>query len=167
VDTKDVATMLVKAVGLVMFAYAIFDIPYYFPPYASLSAERSFTAAFMQAVATLTLPILVGLLLWFFPATVVNKIVSGERLAAEGLRLLEFERLALTIIGVWLAAYGISDLIYKATSLVVIERQFPGPTPPDLWAGVFAAGVKVAVGCGLAVGSKGLARLISRMRGEG
>ena len=149
---------LVKIAGLVMVMYAIFDIPYYFPPYASLSSERSLVAAFMQAAATLTFPIVVGLLLWFFPARVVNKIVSGEQLSTTGFGIAQFERVALTILGLWMAAYGVVDLLFKSVSLLAIDRQFAGSLPPEMWGGIIAAVAKLIVGLGIAVGAKGILR---------
>jgi hypothetical protein len=166
VDAKDLAAVLLKTVGLLMFAYAVFDIPYYFLPRPSNGSELSFIASFMQATAILTLPLVIGLVLWFFPATVANKIVSGDKLT-DGIRVRDLERLALTVIGFWFMAYGISDLVYRAGSLVLFKRQFPDAPPVEAWHGIIAAAAKFLVGFVLAVGAKGVLRLIARVRGEG
>jgi hypothetical protein len=47
-DTKDVTAILLKVVGLVMLAFAAFELPAYFPPQSS-SSEYSFIGALMQA----------------------------------------------------------------------------------------------------------------------
>jgi hypothetical protein len=165
-DTKDIAALLLKTAGLVMFAYAIFNIPYYFLPHARSDSEYSFIASFMQAAAILTLPIVVGLLLWFFPATVVNKIVSGDKLT-DGLQVRDLERVALTVIGIWFMAFGVSDLVYQAGSMILMKRQFPDAPPVEAWLGIIAAAAKLLVGFGLAVGGKGVVRVIAKARGEG
>jgi hypothetical protein len=165
-DTKDIAALLLKTAGLLMFAYAIFEIPYYAFPRAGANQEYSFIATFMQAVAYLTLPIVLGLVLWFFPATVVNKIVAGDKLT-DGLRTQDFERLALTVIGLWFVAHGIADLAYHLGSYVLWSRQFPQPQPLEPFPVMIAAIAKVVVGLALAVGAKGVLRLIARVRGEG
>jgi hypothetical protein len=166
VDTKDIAALLLKTAGLVIFAYAIFDIPYYFLPHPRTDSDYSFIASFMQAAGMLALPIVLGLLLWFFPATVVNKIVSGDKLT-EGLGVRDFERIALTVIGIWFVAYGVSDLVYRVGSLILMKRQFPDAPPVEAWLGIIAAAAKLLVGFGLAVGAKGVLRVIAKVRGEG
>jgi hypothetical protein len=164
VDTKDIAALLLKTAGLVIFAYAIFDIPYYFLPHPRTDSEYSFIASFMLAAGMLALPIVLGLLLWFFPATVVNKIVSGDKLT-EGLGVRDFERVALTVIGIWFVAYGVSDLVYRVGSLILMKRQFPDAPPVEALLGIIAAAAKLLVGFGLAVGAKGVLRAIAKVRG--
>jgi hypothetical protein len=164
-DAKDIATILLKTAGLVMFAYAIFDIPYYFPPYVTSGGEQSFINAWMQAAAVVTLPIVLGLVLWFFPATVVNKIVAGPKLT-EGLQIHHFERVALTVLGVWLVAYGIVDVIHYVTSFFSVRQQFPDFPGSRFWLGILTPAAKLLVGAGMAIGAKGVVRLIARVRRE-
>ena len=165
-DTKDVAALLLKTAGLLTFAYAVFDVPYYFLPHARGDANFSFIASFMEAAAMLTLPIVLGLVLWFFPATIANKLVAGDKLA-DGLRMHDFERLALTIIGLWFLAYGITDLVYRGAQLYLFKRQYPDAPPVEVWLGIVAAGAKAIVGVALAIGAKGVVRIIAKVRGEG
>jgi hypothetical protein len=158
-----------KTVGLVMLAYAVFEIPLYFPPRASLTDDYSISVALVQATATLALPIVLGLLLWFFPATVTNKIVSGEKLSGERFGAVDLERVALTVVGAWLFAYGIADLIYTVTSMVVLQVAYADQSPQltRYLPGIITSAAKAALGLGLAIGAKGVARLINRVRGDG
>jgi hypothetical protein len=162
-DTKDIALLMLRAAGLLMFAYALFDIPYYFLPRPGSQGEYSFVASFMEAVAILVLPLALGLFLWFFPATVANRIVSGDRLT-DGLKARDLERMAITIIGVWFIAYGFSDLVYRVGALVLMQRKFPDAPPLEPWLGIVAAVAKLVVGFALAVGADGLQRTIARVR---
>lgn len=168
-DIKDISAVLLKTIGLVMVAYAVFEIPLYFPPSSGATERYSVFAALAQATATLTLPILLGLLLWFFPATVVNKIVSGEKLSRERFGAPELERVALTVVGTWLVAYGIADLIYTVSTMIVVQRAYTDmPAPLERYVpGILTCIAKAAMGFGLAFGAKGIARLISRVRDEG
>jgi len=167
-DTKDISAVLLKTIGLVMLAYAVFEIPLYFPPRSSAAGEYSVSLAVAQATATLALPIVLGLLLWFFPATVVNKIVSGEKLSSERFGAPDLERVALTVVGAWLVAYGVADLIYGISTMVVVQREYAEQSPPlsRYFPGMIASVAKVAIGLGLAFGAKAIARLINRVRGE-
>ncbi len=168
-DTKDVSAILLKTVGLVMLAYAIFELPLYFPPRSNPNEEYSVFGALAQAGLALTLPVVLGLLLWFFPATVTNRIVSGEKLSAERFGSRELERVALTVVGAWLVAYGVADLIYAISTIVIYQREYSDQAPPLIryFPGVITCAAKILLGVGLAVGAKGIARAIARARGEG
>jgi hypothetical protein len=168
VDIKDISAVLLKTVGLVMLAYAVFEIPLYFPPSSESTERYSVFAALAQAATALTLPIVLGLLLWFFPATVVNRIVSGEKLSGEHFGAPQLERVALTVVGAWLVAYGVADLIYSVSTMVVVQRAYSEmPVPLERYLpGIVTCIAKVAMGFGLAFGAKGIARLIGRVRGE-
>ena len=166
-DLKDISAVLLKTVGLVMLAFALFEIPSYLPPRVSLT-EYSLLSATVDAAAILTLPIILGLLLWFFPGTVVNKIVSGEKLSGERFGVREFERVALTIFGAWLIAYGIADLIYIVSSMVVLQKVYEqSPAIARHMPGLITSIAKVALGFGLALGAKGITGVVQRIRGEG
>ena len=167
-DTKDISAVLLKTVGLVMVAFAVFEIPAYLPPRVSLTEEYSLLMALVDAAAILTLPIVLGLLLWFFPATVVNKIVSGEKLSGERFGVLELERVALIVVGAWLVAYGITDLTYGISSMVVMQKVYDQTLVLGRYApGLVTSIVKIALGLGLALGATGVAGFIRRIRGEG
>ena len=169
-DTKDGSAVLLKTIGLAMIAYAIFEIPLYFPPRSSPTGDFSVFAAVAHAAAVLTLPIALGRALWFFPAKVTNKIVSGDKLSGERFGAPELERVALTVsvIGAWLVAYGIADLIYDISTVVVLQREYAEQAPPlsRYLPGVITSISKVGLGLGLALGAKGIARFIYRVRGE-
>ena len=82
-DTKDVTAVLLKIAGLVIVAYAAFALPYYFSPEAMSSSQFSVADTLMSALFYMALPVVFGLFLWFFPATITNRIVSGEKVAGE------------------------------------------------------------------------------------
>ena len=167
-DTKDVSAVLLKTIGLVMVAYAVFEIPLYFIPNSGATDQFSFLAVFAQAAAALALPIILGLLLWFFPATITNKIVSGDKLSGDRFGATDLERVALTVVGAWLLAYGVADLIYSISSLIFAQREYAErfPSVSRYMPGIITSIAKVAIGGGLAVGAKGISRVIKRARGE-
>jgi hypothetical protein len=167
-DTKDVSALLLRTIGLVMVAYSVFEIPLYFIPNAGGSDQFSFLAVFAQAAAALTLPIVLGLLLWFFPATITNKIVSGAKLSGDRFGAADLERVALTVVGLWLIAYGIADLIYSFSLLIFTQREYAERSPPltRYLPGIVTSAAKVVIGAGIAVGAKGIARVLTRARGE-
>jgi hypothetical protein len=99
---------------------------------------------------------------------VVNKIVSGEKISGERFGVAEFERVALIVLGTWLVAYGIADLIYSISSIVVLQKVYEQSLGFGRYLpGVITSIAKVALGLGLALGAKGIVAFISRIRGEG
>jgi heme/copper-type cytochrome/quinol oxidase subunit 4 len=163
-DAKDLAALLLKIAGLVILGHALFQVPYFFPLEEISAGKFSFADAVMSAVYYITLPLVVGALLWFFPATISNKIVSGKKLSDSGFGVRQFEQVALTLIGVWLVAYGIADLISSLVWIAQVEKQF-NTLPPRAYAATLAAVAKVIIGCAIAIGSGGVSRLLRRLGG--
>src|SRR5215472_16115915 len=118
-DTKDLTIVLLKIAGLIILGVSLFSLPAYFSPDAISSSRFSFSESLLHFVYYYALPILAGLSLWFFPATITNRIVSGEKPANGQFGVPELERVALTVVGVWMVAYGFGDV---AANLVWIYR---------------------------------------------
>jgi hypothetical protein len=163
-DAKDLAALLLKIAGLVIVGHALFQVPYFFPLDEISGGSFSFADALMSAVYFITLPLVVGALLWFFPATISNKIVSGKKLSDSGFGLRQFEQVALTLIGVWLLAYGLADLVSNLVWIARVAKEFT-TLPPRVHAATLAAVAKVILGCAIAIGSGGISRLLRRIRG--
>jgi hypothetical protein len=168
-DTKDIAALLVKTAGLILFGYAVIRLPAYILPGGDPNAPFSIAALFAQAAVFLALPMLLGLLFWFFPATVTNKMVSGEKLAGAQFGLREFERVALTIVGVSIVAYGLADFIHAVAVAYFLHNQHPEvtPLPSDIYAGIVLPVAKIAIGAALAVGARGIGKFVARLQGDG
>src|SRR5215472_16745649 len=163
-DARTVATILLKVFGLVIFANAVFDIPSYSLGPFDGSVPIPLDQRLAQAATALLLPIVFGLLLWFFPGTVTNRIVSGARSDnAFGAR--EFERVALTVLGAWLVTYGAIEIVSNLLSFYFTARDHPGlPMPARAFAGAIATLFEILIGLFLVFGTPGLQRLIERVR---
>lgn len=168
-DTKDLAALLVKTAGLAIFGYAVIRLPAYFPPWQDGNAPFSIRALFAGAAVTLALPMLLGLLFWFFPATITNKMVSGEKLTEAQFGLREVEGVALTVVGVSIVAYGLADFIHAATVAYFMHAQHPEvtPLPADMYAEIVFPVAKIAIGTGVVVGARGIGSFVARLRGDG
>ena len=168
-DTKDLATVLLKTAGLAIFGFAVIRLPIYFPYWIGGNEPSSIGVMFAEAAVALALPMLLGLLFWFFPATVTNKIVSGEKLADAQFGLREFERVALTVVGVSIVAYGLADFIHAVAQAYFVRIQHPEvtPLPAHLYAGIVFPAAKIAIGAGLAVGARAIGKFVARVQGDG
>ena len=167
-DMKDLAALLVKTAGLTLFGYALIRLPVYILPVGDPNAPFSIGALFAQAGVILALPMLLGLLFWFFPATVTNKMISGEKLAGAQFGLREFERVALTIVGVSIVAYGLADFIHAVAFAYILHNEHPEvtPLPAEVYAGIVFHVAKIAIGMSLTVGARGIGQFVARLQGR-
>lgn len=166
-DTRDLTKVLVKLFGLGVAAYAVFDLPAYFlGPYDG-SAPLSLGDRIAYAVAAQLLPIVFGALLWFLPGTVCNRIVSGPTVGTTSSGLHDFERVALTLLGVWLSVNGVVEALSALLRLYFTSRERPDlPLQGQVFMGPAAALIKTSIGVALVIGAPGIQRLVERLRGR-
>lgn len=164
-DTRTLTTVLLRILGLFVFCNALFDLPAYF--IGPFDGSRPIPAGqrFAQAVVALLLPFVFGFLLWFFPGRVVNRIVVGaDQVGTFGTR--EFERVALTVLGAWLAVYGALEALGSLLNIYFGSRDHPGPLPGVFFIGPIVALFKLAIGIALMVGAPTLQHALHRVRSQ-
>jgi hypothetical protein len=138
-----------------------------------LAAMEDASAGTVAVVVLLTVvvPVVASLLLWFFPLTVASKILpplqAEEHVAPLGAH--ELHSVGISLIGLWVLATAIPDLVYWVSLAYFIGRsEYAAATlPPDQLGGVVATVAEILVGMGLLFGSKGLAGLVRRFRSAG
>src|SRR5258706_15047987 len=104
--TRSIAAVLLKVTGLVLIVVCVSQLTSYFPLTAS---SHGFSIAEVLSTTAIALgPLtLVGLVFWFFPGTLTNKIVSGAPSDSVVADVRPIEQVALTILGVYLVAHAI------------------------------------------------------------
>src|SRR5690242_20387974 len=109
-DTRNIAAIIIKITGLVMVVLSVVQLPAYFP---LMARGYDFSIAQTLGAAALGLGPLavVGTLLWFFPGSVTNRIVSGTPAAGSGADFRPLELVALTVLGVYLVASAITGAV--------------------------------------------------------
>jgi hypothetical protein len=163
-DTRTLGAVLLKVAGLVLLLYSISQLPGYF---ALTGREYGFSISQSLATAAIALgPLaLLGLILWFFPRTLVNKIVSpsaSDDVARDGRSL---ELVALTLVGVYLVAHGLIGAVRDAVLLIVVHRENEVvAVPASVIAHIGATIAELLIGAGLCIGAKGVSRVIERLR---
>ena len=165
-DTRGIATILLKITGLVLIVISIIQLPGYFPLTRS-AYNFSMGEVLASAAAALAPPALIGLVLWFFPGTVANKIVSDVPSQPTGIDIRPIELVALTILGLYLVTSAIIGAVRDVTFLVVVSRDNGnlGAVPASITAHIVATICEFLIGVGLCIGARGVARLIERLRG--
>lgn len=108
--------------------------------------------------------------LWFFPLTLARKLlpVGREPKEALGAPAQEVEVIAFTVLGLWLLAKAISDASYW---LILAWQMQRAPYEDMTWsaeniASVATTVVELAIALGLLLGTRGLQRMLHRLRGR-
>jgi hypothetical protein len=154
-DTRSIAAVLLKVTGLVLIVIA---------------TGRGYDFSIGEVLATTALALgpfaVLGLVLWFFPGTVANRIVSSAPAESAVVDIRPIELVALTILGVYLLAHGVIGAVRDTVLLIVMHRQNADLTvvPASIIAHIAATAVELVIGAGLCIGAKGVSRVIERLR---
>jgi len=164
-DTRSIGALIIKTTGLVMIVLSVIQIPGYFP---LTSRGYGFSVGEILGAAAIGLgPLaLIGLLFWFFPGTVTNRIVSGPPTSDSPIDLRPLELVALTVLGVYLIAEGLIGAARGAVLVMFVSRQNPGSEliPASIIASLGATAAELLIGAILCVGSRGISNAIERLR---
>jgi hypothetical protein len=120
------------------------------------------------------IPVLIALLLWFFPATVIGLKVNGELGAEGGPHVYEgYLLIAVTLVGLYALVFGIIDLLYYE-SLRLAEKQYLNAdimgiyrASPETVAGRYTNVAQIILGIFLLLGRGRVAMLLKTVRTTG
>lgn len=111
-----------------------------------------------------------ALLLWFFPVSVARRILPKDdrKVGEADFSLNDIDVVAYSILGVWLLATTIPDVIYWLLVLATLEHKglIPYMTHTRI-ASVIATLIQFGIGVWLMLGAKGLRGLIRKLRYAG
>ena len=164
-DTKAIAALLIKLTGLVLVVVAVSQLPRYFP-----LTGRGFEFSIGEVVATTAIALgplaALGLILWFFPGTVTNKVVSGAPVDSAPVDARPIELVALTILGVYLLADGLIEAVRDIAVVIIVSRQDASAAmiPASIIGHLAATIAQLVIGAGLCIGARGVSRVIARLR---
>ena len=175
-DSRALANIIVRLSGLIIVVYAvtnsaktiaqIFDLPFSQGiPYSDLALSTLFS---------LSIPLIVGLFLIYFPATIARKAlrIEGTDIDSNSASLLQ--HVAFSSIGLWLVVFSIIDASYFFGKTRLYLRYYQDysatvpmpPMHPDDFGGMVSCGVQLVLGLLLLIGSRGLVKLGENVRGH-
>jgi len=163
-DTRGIGALLLKVAGLILLLVAISQLPGYFP-LTGRGYEFSIGEAFTTAALALGPLVVLGLVLWFFPDTLVNRIVIPEPSASPAAEGRPLELVAITLVGIYLLADGVISAVRSVVFLIVVHRQDAAVVlPASIFANIGATVAELAIGITLCIGAGGVSRVIERLR---
>jgi hypothetical protein len=163
-----------QIVGLAVRLFAVFLVIYVVRHASSLIPLLSESSKYRVGAAYLTLivlfPIVAAILLWRLPLTVAATLIPGvnTKKRPRPINSTDMERVAFTILGVWVFATAIPDVVYWTTFVYLLNNASAGKpifAPEDL-SNIVATAVELAIGLWLLLGTRGIIDFLRRLRGE-
>jgi hypothetical protein len=162
-DTRSIAVILLKVAGLVLVSLGVTRLVGFFP--IGQGGSFSYPEILVAAALGIGPQVLLGAAFWFFPGSIANRIVSGGTSEDSSVQLREFQLIAITVLGLYLVANALADAVYLATATISYYRQSPDMTFGPILGRVAACAAELAIGAAFCIGTKGIVRIIERMRG--
>jgi hypothetical protein len=175
-EHRALAALIVRIAGLLIVVSAITNAAKSFGPlfHPDSSEKIGLGLLLLSAVVSVIIPVVLGLVLIYFPGAVTTKVLRIEGIETRGeIQVRPLQQVAFAAIGLWLVVYAILDSIYiyaKTRIYIRLLEEMPAyvkppSISPDDFAGYVSSGVQLLIGILLLVGSRGLANAISRLRG--
>jgi len=153
---------------VVYLAYRIFGSAPAMLQMLQMDGELGWNYWTVSFIVLLVLGAGVCLLLWYFPLTIARKLlpVMHEPRSEKAVDAPVALSIGLTLIGIWVLAYGLVDLTFWMTLWLRTRQQgyIDYQWSPEQIANVVSTGVEIAIGLWLILGNGGLRRLIYRFR---
>lgn len=161
----------VKLSGLALLIYAAVSASSYLPLVLELSSIEGMDHPVASYVSALVTPVVLGLLLWLFPARIADSVFRTETDNPGRDEWLQgFESIGIRLLGVYLLYHACSDLAHNAAGYVRVREAFPGLAGGELFrlrVGMAVNGVQVAIAAWLIIGARGISNLLRRIRYAG
>jgi hypothetical protein len=115
--------------------------------------------------------LLVALALWLWPNILVWWAIGRNRheILESPIVSDDIQRIAFSVLGVWLCISGIGGLLGHGTLILIVQRRAVyegvGEVPTSEWHWLVQYAITAVAGAGLALGSRGLVGGLRRLRG--
>ncbi len=158
---RDLGILLIRLMALSIFINVIVGIPAIIAwdvPHGMKNFMISYTASFI-----------IALLLWFLADTIVNEMISGTETSDKFTQfsLIEIWTMAISLMGLYLIAHSIPDLIYQ---IVYYLKHDQGDQLANYKSDILkliSPAVRTIIGFYLLLGYKGIIGFISKSREAG
>jgi len=168
-DYRQLSNLLIKISGVVIIVFVVTGIPGHINSFYYQGQETLAKFAVL-VIFPLMFPFIIGLMMWFFPGTMTNKMLdkSIDSAPSKG-AFEEFERIAITVLGVTLLFFALSDLTFNLAFVYVTHMQNAGvitafSISAQDWGHILGTLVEIMFALILLLKAKGVMLLLKRMR---
>jgi hypothetical protein len=169
-DYKSLTSLVLRLTGVIIVVSSVTSTPRTFIGLIYLRGVEATgnMEIWLLAVVASAFPVLAGLLLIYFPATVANRMVSAGTGTIDTLLL---QQVAFSVLGLYFVTVAAYDAVYWWAKLriyfaVYNELNFgrPDSLRNEDFAGLVSTGAQFIAGVILLFGGRGLANLFQRLR---
>jgi len=169
-DYNNLVRLVIKLSGIALVVYGGVTLSSYLPSLMQAKTWAEWPATMMFAnILAIVMPILFGVFLWFFPASVANTIVPTEIATMEPASGLgyELERIGVALLGLFFLYHAVTDVIYQVllhrakVALLGSVRE-----PDNFSAYLTVATIQIVLALLLLLQSKGVVALLRKARGH-
>jgi hypothetical protein len=166
IDYSSLVRLVVKLSGVGLIVYGALTLSLYLPAILSFQRQGDIGGT-LPYVFSLSAPFLIGSFLWWFPATVTNSIIRFDPSAEPKTGWSEeFERVGVSLLGLYLFFVGVSDIIYHAlVHRAKTEVLGYGGAPSEFPALMAATVVEIVLAILFMLKSRGVVNLLRKARG--
>lgn len=168
-DYNHIVRLVLKLSGVGLVVYGGVTLFSNLPGLLQAQNWSEWPASIMTAnVIALTMPLLFGAFLWFFPAVVANTIVRVDSETKGSTDFgFELERIGVALLGLYFLYQAVSDIIYQ-TMVHRAKVALLGSVraPDDFSAFITAIAVEIVLALLLLFQSKGVVNLMRKARGH-
>lgn len=175
-EHRALAALIIRIAGLIVIVSAITYTAKSFGPFFVADTGQKLSAALVlvSVLISLVIPVVLGLLLVYFPSALTTRVLKIEGLeTGSESDTKAIERVAFAAIGLWLTLYAVIDAVYFFAKAHLFFRFFEDmrayAKPPLISAedfgGLVSSAVQLLMGLWLLIGNRGLANVLARLRG--
>jgi hypothetical protein len=168
--------MILRIAGLLIIVSTITNAARSFGPFVDFDTVRKLGIGLLvlSILISVAIPILLGLLLVYFPRTITTRVLKIEGLeAGNESNTNALQRIAFATIGLWLAVYAVIDTVYTYAKARLYFRFIeempsyakPPSLSPDDFAGFVSSALQLIIGLWLVFGNRGVVNALARLRG--
>ena len=166
IDYNNLVRMIVKLSGVGLIVYGALTLALYLPALFMFQRQDDIGGT-LPYVLTLIAPFLIGSFLWWFPAKVTNSIIRFDHSTEPKTGWSEeFERVGVSLLGLYLFFRGVSDAIYHLSMhRAKTEALGYGGAPSEFPALMAATVVEIVLAIFFMLRSRGVVSLLKKARG--
>lgn len=168
-DLRQLSALLVKISGMVVIVFAVSGIPGYINSFLH-QGQDTFVNFSAWVLSPLAFPLFIGLLMWSFSKSITNKIIKdGTGPIDSNEFLVEIERIAITVLGIILLFFALSDQTFNLIFIYITSKENFGSlmtikVSAEDWGHIAGTTVEILFSLVLIARAEGITYIIRKLR---
>ncbi|MBR9728937.1 hypothetical protein ACFOD0_14660 [Shewanella intestini] len=161
----NVLTIALRVAALYLVVSVISNVPEEIVKAQALSQMMEQGTIWLSIVFPSVIKILVAILFWFFPNTLIRTTIPDAQKSEESPEYLKNLNIAIiSAVGIYLIGFGLSDIVYYVSLNYEMNKLFEQPPRPEDLAGLYATVFQVTIGFLIVLGSSGISKMVRQVR---